>query len=422
MKDGSTQAIEVNQLLTSANYDEEKVGRFQLPDVLMCTDGTLVTSPELWIEKRRIEIFDLFAANIYGVAPQVENKILFKVNQVDVSSLGGRATRKEVSIFPLGKQDGPKIELQLFTPNNTQGQVPAFLGCNFFGNHAIIFDLTIAINKGWMRNSVDNSNVVNNQATESSRGSEAHRWQVEKIIDAGFALATFYYGDVEADHLDGWKDGIRGSFSSTGSTTSHLESDWGAIAAWAWGLSRAMDYLENESQINFKKIAVMGHSRLGKAALWAGACDERFALVISNNSGAGGASIARRNYGESISALNQVFPYWFCKKYASFSAAPETLPVDMHQLVALIAPRPLYIASAEEDRWADPKGEFLAGKYAAEVYSLFSREGVNVSDWPEVNTPVGEYIGYHVRSGVHDVTAYDWEQYIQFATRHLRDL
>jgi hypothetical protein len=182
-----------------------------------------------------------------------------------------------------------------------------------------------------------------------------------------------------------------------------------------------MDYLEQDKSIDSKKVAVMGHSRLGKAALWAGAQDERFALVISNNSGAGGTSLARRNFGESVADLNSVFPYWFCKKYSSFSLHPEQLPVDMHELVALIAPRPLYIASAQEDKWADPKGEFLSGKYAQVVYSLFNKVGVGVEEWPDVNTPVGDFIGYHVRTGKHDVTAYDWQQYLSFATRHFRN-
>jgi acetyl esterase/lipase len=182
-----------------------------------------------------------------------------------------------------------------------------------------------------------------------------------------------------------------------------------------------MDYLEQDKSIDSKKVAVMGHSRLGKAALWAGAQDQRFALVISNNSGAGGTSLARRNFGESVADLNSVFPYWFCEKYSSFSLHPEELPVDMHELVALIAPRPLYIASAQDDKWADPKGEFLSGKYAQAVYSLFNKVGVGVEEWPDVNTPVGDFIGYHVRTGKHDVTAYDWQQYLSFATRHFRN-
>jgi acetyl esterase/lipase len=183
-----------------------------------------------------------------------------------------------------------------------------------------------------------------------------------------------------------------------------------------------MDYLENDAAVDSKKVAVIGHSRLGKAALWAGAQDERFALVVSNNSGAAGAALARRNYGESIAAITTLFPYWFCKNFASYGSEPKNLPVDMHQLIALIAPRPVYIASAEDDKWADPKGEFLSGKYAEPVYSLFNKVGINSDSWPDVHTPVGDLIGYHMRTGKHGVTAYDWQQYLNFATRHFRNL
>jgi hypothetical protein len=181
-----------------------------------------------------------------------------------------------------------------------------------------------------------------------------------------------------------------------------------------------MDYLVTNSAVDWQKIALIGHSRLGKAALWAGAQDERFALVISNNSGAGGISLARRDFGESIATINENFPHWFSGNYKRFNQSPQTLPIDMHEMAALIAPRPLYIASAQEDLWADPKGEFLAGKFAEPVYSLFEKPGLVVTDWPPVNQPVGENIGYHLRSGKHDVTAYDWQQFLRFASLHFR--
>lgn len=407
-------------MIDSTNYDEKSVGSLLLPEVLTCEDGTKVSDSTQWMSHRRPEILSLFESALYGKAPVNEFAIIHQVVSTDNNALNGLAIRQEIHIYIGDDKNGTRIDLQLYTPKNTAHPVPIFLGCNFNGNHAVDPDPKIPINQRWIRNTIDEKSVVDNHATEFSRGSESSRWPLETIIRKGFAVATFYYGDVEPDHVGGWKSGIRGELLNLGRKEDFESDSWGAVAAWAWGLSRALDYLETNTAIDNGKVAVMGHSRLGKAALWAGALDTRFALVISNNSGAGGISLSRRNFGESISDLNENFPHWFCDNYKSYNNHPEKLPVDMHQLAALIAPRPLYIASAEEDLWADPRGEFLAGKHAEPVYTLFGRTGVGVLEWPSVNNPVGEFIGYHIRSGKHDVTAYDWEQFIRFATMHFR--
>lgn len=403
-----------------ANYDESKVGNLPLPDPLICADGTKVTDAKTWQTKRRAEVFGLFQTHVYGRSPAKPANLIYEVTKTDPKALDGKATRKEVAIYLTGKKDGPRLDLQLYVPNGAKGPVPAFLGCNFNGNHAVHADPGITLNPRWMRTARDSKNVVNNRATDASRGSEASRWQVEMIIAKGYALATYYYGDVEPDHAEGWKDGLRAAMSKDGANTQFAPDAWGAIGAWAWGLSRGLDYLEKDKAIDAKQVAVIGHSRLGKTSLWAGASDERFAMVISNNSGEGGASISRRDFGETIAVLNKNFPHWFCGNYKQYTGHPENLPVDMHELAALAAPRPLYIASAQEDTWADPKGEFLAGKLAEPVYALFGKQGTGVAEWPAVNQPVGEFVGYHVRSGKHDVTAYDWEQYLRFADKHFK--
>lgn len=402
-----------------ANYDEAKVGNYTLPNPLVCADGTKVADAKTWMEKRRPEVLRLFETQIYGRQAPKNAGQKFEVVATDPKAFGGKATRREIAIYLTGKKDGPRLDLLLYVPNGAKNPVPTFLGCNFNGNHAVHNDAGIALNTRWMRNSPDKKSVVNNRATDASRGSEASRWQVEEVLSRGYALATYYYGDVEADHAEGWKEGIRAALSKDGPDTRWKGDDWGAIGAWAWGLSRALDYLETDKLIDAKRVAVIGHSRLGKTSLWAGASDPRFALIISNNSGEGGASISRRDYGETIAVLNKNFPHWFCGNYKQYTDNAAALPVDMHMLVALGAPRPVYIASAEEDKWADPHGEFLAAKHAEPVYTLFGKKGTGVAAHPPVNKPVGDSLGYHIRTGKHDVTLYDWQRYLDFADRHL---
>jgi hypothetical protein len=259
--------------------------------------------------------------------------------------------------------------------------------------------------------------VVNNKATEGSRGAQASRWPVEELISRGYGLATAYYGDLEPDHEEGWKTGIR--------TTMQKElnikpEEWGAIGAWAWGLSRIMDYLETDKDVNARQVAITGHSRIGKAALWAAANDQRFAIVISNESGEGGTSLARRNYGETIERINTAFPHWFVPGYKTYNKRVDQLPVDQHMLLALMAPRPLYVGSAEDDQWADPKGEFLSASYAQPVYDLYNKKGLGTEQMPPVEQPVGEHIRYHIRTGKHDINLYDWQQHLAFADKHFK--
>ncbi len=401
------------------NYDEAKVPAYTLPDPLALANGKKVTDVKSWRKSRRPEILELFESQVYGRIHPRPRGMKFEVTSIDKTALGGKATRKEITVHFTGKKDGPSMTILLYLPNDAPKPVPAFLGLNFEGNHAIHSDPGITLSQRWMRNNKDEG-IVNNRATEKSRGSEADRWSVEKILSRGYAVATIYYGDIEPDHVDGWKDGVRGYYLREQGDSEFERNDWGAIGAWGWGLSRALDYLEKDRAIDSKRVAAIGHSRLGKTSLWAGAQDERFALVISNNSGEGGAALARRCFGERTANLNKSFPHWFCGNFKQYNDRENDLPVDAHELIALIAPRPVYVASASEDKWADPLGEFLAAKHAEPVYALFGKDGLGIGDMPALDTPVGGTIGYHIRKGKHDVTDYDWEQYLNFADKHLK--
>lgn len=392
-------------------YDEALVPAYTLPDPLRFEDGTEVKTPEEW-RRRRTELLDLFARHVYGKTPVGRPEgMRFEPRKKVEGFLEGKAVLEEVRIHFSAKEDAPFLDLLVIKPATArEGGVPAFLGLNFTGNQGIHPSPEITVTGSWVRSSkelIEKGQVVDHRATEASRGNQASRWPVEKIVDAGVALATFYYGDVDPDFDDGFENGIHALFGKPG------PDEWGSIGAWAWGASRALDYLETDSAIDKTRVAVMGHSRLGKTALWAGAQDERFALVVSNNSGCGGAALSRRRFGERVARINTSFPHWFADTFLQYNGNEAALPVDQHQLVALIAPRPVYVASAVEDRWADPKGEFLAAKHAGPVYELLGKKGVGVEDIPPLDAPVGGQVRYHIRTGKHDVVDFDWDQYLK---------
>jgi hypothetical protein len=361
-------------------YDESKVLPFTLPDVLVLLNGNKVKDAKTWKEKRRPEILKLFEENVYGRAVVGKpKKMIWELVSIDSNAFDGTGMTKKVIIYFMGKKDGPKMGLDITVPKNSLKPVPVFL----------------------VPGGVNNEKLV---------------------LKRGYGLANFDPCEVQPDKQDSaFENSIRKYFAKPDQKEPGLD-EWGAIGVWAWAASRAMDYIVTDHGIDSNKVCIMGLSRFGKAAMWAGAQDERFAIVFSCESGCGGAVIVRRGFGETVRAINNTFPYWFCENFKSYNERVNDLPVDWHMLVALIAPRSVYISTAEEDYWGDQRGSFLAAKLAEPVYNLFNEKGLGVNKMPPVEKPVGDFIGFHLRKGTHGLNEYDWEQFLNFADRHFGKL
>ena len=407
------------------NYDEAKVRAYTLPDLLMIPeggdpDGEAITSPEAWLTVARPRWLGLLESTEYGrLLPAVP----VTAEHVERGPGPDGATRIQARLRLGHGPDAPATEVLLYLPSPSRGdkpeRLPTFLHLNFGGNHAESTDPAVRIPSGWVPNGKD-TGVDDNHAQASSRGTLASRWPVKLLHDRGYATATAYCGDVFPDHADGRKASALPSLGYAAHDERMVSGDEpGAISTWAWQLSRILDWLVTLPEIDPTRVIVVGHSRLGKTALWAGAGDERFAMVVSNESGCGGAALERRNYGETVKRITTSFPHWFAPTFATYAGRETELPVDQHVVLAMTAPRPLYVSSAVEDRWADPRGEFLAAVAAGPVWELFGKVGLGTTTFPPVDTPIGGTIGYHIRSGPHDITAVDWGHFADFATRVL---
>jgi hypothetical protein len=394
----------------NVDYDESKVSAYLLPYLLKSDNGEKITGTDQWEKKRRPELLELFASQVYGHTPAGNINVTYEILTEEPSAMKGKATSKQVKfVFSNGKKSTEAI-LLMYIPNQPAGKVPVFVGYNFKGNHSTTLDTTVLYSPVFHL-------VKEPGYSDWERGIQTSRWSYDKIIDRGYAVATMCYHDIFPDNPELRDHSIVSLFPDYDPEIIDPD-EWQAIGAWAWGSSRIVDFLETQERIDSNKIAIMGHSRQGKAALWAGAQDERFRIVISNDSGCGGAALFRRKFGETIEVINKNFPHWFCKNFRQYNNREEALPIDQHQLIALIAPRKVYVASAEEDLWADPRGEFLSAYHAGPVYHLYGLKTIDSDKMPELHKPIMGDIGYHIRAGVHDVTEYDWERYLDFADVH----
>jgi hypothetical protein len=393
------------------NYDEGKIDIGVLPDPLVSKAGKRITAKE-W-DSHRLELLHTLSEHQFGFAPTEVADLSWKVVEEGIMN-EGLTKRQQIVVHLQTVAGSMDIDLIVFSPAN-KTKCGAFLGLNFQGNHSIDSDKAIRIPSTWMRNNAE-SGVAENRATETGRGQQSRRWPIREINERGFVVATAYYGDIDPDFDDGFKNGVHSLFPSNKPDIDHPDR-WGSIAGWSWGLSRLLDVLIQQPSVDPTKVAVVGHSRLGKASLWAGATDPRFSVVISNNSGCGGAALERRNFGETVAIINTSFPHWFCGNFKKYNKNEKELPHDAHTLISVIAPRPVYIASATEDTWADPKGEYLSGHYATPVYQLLGYDGLVSSNPPEPEVSVGGRIGYHARTGPHDILSYDWQRFMDFSDK-----
>jgi hypothetical protein len=372
------------------NYEEAKVRPFELPDPLTSSAGRVTTAAE-W-PARRAEILELFRQHVYGRSPGRPDELRFETIEEKADALGGAATLRRVAVLSSHQGRQHRFEMTVFVPNARREPAPLFL----------------------LLNNRPATNV------DPTRQEKSGFWPAEEVIARGYGIAALQVGDLAPDNKDRFRDGVIRLFEGTVEGP-RPDDAWAALAAWAWGASRALDYFETDPRVDAKRVAVVGHSRGGKAALWAGAEDERFALVVSNESGQGGAALSRRNFGETVARITEVFPHWFAGNYASFGGREDALPIDQHMLIALMAPRLVYVASADEDLWADPRGEFLSLAHASPVFALWSDPPIRADDMPPLEQPlvVGRR-GYHVRRGTHNLTPYDWARFVDFADRHWR--
>ena len=387
------------------NQVEANAGAYTLPDPLTLADGKPVRNARMWIDKRRPGIVRLFEENQFGRAPAAGHNPHFEVFEKSAPALNGKALRTQVTIHFSSDPNGPRADLLIYVPADGK-PVPLLLNASFSANSSVVDDPGIRPGQVWNREK---------QRIPASAGRAFGKLEPKLLLDRGIGFATIYYGDIDPDFEGGIPHGVRSLFPAPAA------GEWGSIAAWAWGLSRALDYLETDKSVDARRVALMGVSRLGKTVLWAGARDQRFAAVIASCSGEGGAALSRRNYGERIKHLAVRYGYQFAANYAKYGDNVDAFPVDSHMLISLMAPRPLLLQTGNTDRWSDPKGEFLAAVAATPVYKLLGKTGLEATAMPAAGQPLlDSTLAYFMHDGGHGTVPSDWDVFVKFLEKHLR--
>ncbi len=382
-----------------SNYDESKVGTYTLPNPLVLQNGQPVRTADQWFKQRRPEIIKLYESEIYGRVPERAPKLTFIVAEIDSNALEGVAVRKHV-IGHLGGPEGPAVNVWLYLPAKAKGPVPALLHLTFLGS--------------------DPGRASAPAFTKSGRPRPGETGPLTNILARGYGYATVRYTEFEGDSAATSLSLARKLALASGQTKP-ADDEWGTISVWAWGASRVVDYLETDPAVDARRVAIIGHSRLGKTALWAGARDPRFALVFSSCAGEMGSALARRDYGETVDDMAANFPWQFAGNFQKYSGHWKDLPVDAHMLIALNAPRPVFITAGTQDQWADPRGEFLAAVAAGPVFRLLGHKDLGETDGPPVDKPlITGTLGFLYHTGGHAIVSADWQAFFDFAERYLK--
>lgn len=377
-------------------YSENQVPFYELQDPLVTIEGKRITTKDDWLNIRRPQIMGMFASTIYGRVPEPETPIEvdYEIISEDKEFFDGRGTRKHILAQYSNERGSVQMHIALFIPNHIKGPVPVLLRLSFGDADG------------------DNIEMDNIQAYGKLRNGTP----LIDLFDKGFGVVCIKGGEVIGDEIS-FRNSVQKLYYK-GNQSMPRADEWGVIAGISWQLSRAMDYLETQKNVDNSKVAIVGFSKLGKSTLWAGALDTRFALVMSQNSGCAGAALWKRNFGENLKYMSR-FPHWLCDNAKKYIGREEDLPVDQHMLLACIAPRPVYIMSGINDMWADNLGEYISSYHATPVYELFGLKGQSKIDRPRVNEPAADRaLSYCVRSGAHGYEPTDWVQYINFMDFH----